>query len=313
MGTPWKPSATPARLTARAALLAQIRQFFADREVLEVQTPVLAAHGVTDPQIPQWRVESAGRWLQTSPEYAMKRLLAAGVGDCYQITPAFRAAEHGRLHNPEFTLLEWYRTGFDAPQLMAEVTALINQVLGYAPIVTRRYADAFIDSGLPDPLSADETALWQAAADHQLTTPAPDDLDRDGLLDWLLSTQVIPQLPRRCFITHYPASQAVLARLSADDTRVAERFELFCDGVELVNGFDEITDPKALAARWQQDQAKRAQNEDALPAVDERLLGAMASGLPDCAGVALGVDRLFMLAEGLESIGEGLAFDWDNA
>lgn len=309
----WQPLATPARLLARARFLAQIRQFFAQRQVIEVQTPVLAAHGVTDVHIEQLRVESAERWLQTSPEYAMKRLLAAGVGDCYQMTPAFRAGEYGRLHNPEFTLLEWYRCDYDAPALMREVGALVDQLLGPAPIANQRYADAFVAQGLPDPLSADTQALWQAAQDRCDVAAPPEGLDRDGLLDWLLSTQVVPALPRRCFITHYPASQAVLARLSPQDDRVAERFELFCDGVELANGFHELTDPIALGARWQRDQAKRDERGDERPSIDAHLLSAMASGLPDCAGVALGVDRVFMLAQGLGSIAEGVAFDWGNA
>ncbi|MDR9489022.1 MAG: EF-P lysine aminoacylase EpmA [Spiribacter sp.] len=309
----WLPSATPAVLRQRAALLSQLRAFFAARDVIEVQTPVLAGAGVTDPKIEQFYEAKTQRWLQTSPEYAMKRLLAAGIGDCFQITPVFRAGEQGRYHNPEFTLLEWYRCGFDAETLMQEVTELVNAVLGEAPFVHQRYQQAFIDAGLPDPLTADQTQLQQAALATAKSTALPDALEREGWLDWLLSTVVIQSLPARCFLTHYPANQAVLARLSPTDARVAERFELFCDGVEIANGFHELTDPQLLNERFARDQVERQTKGQMTLHEDTRLLAAMTSGLPDCAGVALGVDRLFMLAAGLDSIANGIAFDWDRA
>lgn len=273
---------------------------------------MLAAAGVTDTRIEGLREQATGRWLQTSPEYAMKRLLAAGLGDCYQITRAFRAGEQGRWHNPEFSILEWYRTGFDAPTLMGEVADLVDGVLGPAPVETRAYAEAFTRQGLPDPLSATDDEIMAAVAE-QLPGPLPAGLDRDGGLDLLLSTCVVPALPPRCVLTDYPASQAVLARLNPADPRVAERFELFCEGVEIANGFVELTDARALRARFARDQAARQAQGLPVPAIDERLLAAMEAGLPACAGVAMGLDRLMMLAEGADSLEAVIAFPWDRA
>ncbi len=309
----WAPSASIEALRIRAHWLARIRAFFAERGVLEVETPVLAAAGVTDIHIDGLREASTGRWLQTSPEYAMKRLLAAGMGDCYQITRAFRAGEQGRWHNPEFTLLEWYRLGFDAQALMDEVAELVAMVLGPAPVHTRNYAEAFVIAGLPDPITASDSDIQQAAQQHPQAQPVPGDLNRDALLDWLFSQVVVPSLPERCFITHFPASQAVLARLSPENPQTAERFELFCQGIEMANGFDELTDAAELRARFARDQALREQADTVVPAIDERLLAALDAGLPDCAGVALGVDRLLALASGAEGISPVLAFDWDRA
>lgn len=312
-GGDWPPSADIPRLRQRAEWLAGMRRFFAEHGVVEVETPLLGQAGVTDIHIDSLRACDTGRWLQTSPEYAMKRLLAAGLGDCYQITRAFRAGEQGRWHNPEFTLLEWYRLGFSADQLMAEVGALVERFLGPATIARRPYAQAFMEAGLPDPLVATEPALMRSALAHPAATAMPPGLSRHALLDWLFSQVVVPGLPARCFVTHYPAAQAVLARLDDDDPRVAARFELFCHGVEIANGFHELTDPEALRRRFESDQAARQQAGREIPQIDERLLAAMTSGLPDCAGVALGVDRLFALAAGAESLAGIIAFPWDRA
>lgn len=309
----WAPSAGIEALRQRADWLARIRGFFAKRDVLEVETPLLATAGVTDVHIDSLREASTGRWLQTSPEYAMKRLLAAGLGDCYQITRAFRAGEQGRWHNPEFTLLEWYRLGFDADALMAEVADLVAMVLGPAPVHTLTYAEAFVAAGLPDPITASDTDIHQAALQTPQAQPLPDKLERDVLLDWLCSQVVVPSLPERCFITHFPARQAVLARLNPDDPRTAERFELFCHGVELANGFHELSDAAELRERFVRDQSVRDQAGYVVPDIDERLLDAMEVGLPDCAGVALGVDRLIALAWGASDIAEVMAFNWDRA
>ncbi len=311
--TDWSPSGSIEALRQRANWLARIRAFFAKRDVLEVETPVLAAAGVTDIHIDSLREASTGRWLQTSPEYAMKRLLAVGLGDCYQITRAFRAGEQGSWHNPEFTLLEWYRLGFNADALMAEVADLVAMVLGPAPIRTLTYAEVFTAAGLPDPITASDADIRQAAKRLPQVQPLPLGLDRNGLLDWLLSQVVVPSLPERCFITHFPASQAVLARLSPDDPRTAERFELFCDGIEIANGFHELTDAKELRNRFTRDQSARAQSGERVPEIDERLLAALESGLPDCAGVALGVDRVIALALGSKDIASVMAFSWDRA
>ncbi|MEX0385579.1 EF-P lysine aminoacylase EpmA [Spiribacter onubensis] len=312
-GDDWPPSADVTRLRQRADWLKTVRRFFAAREVIEVETPLLSQAGVTDVHVESLRERDTGRWLQTSPEYAMKRLLAAGLGDCYQITRAFRAGEQGRWHNPEFTLLEWYRLGFDADRLIDEVAALVGEFLGTTEVVRERYADAFIEAGLPDPLVAGEGELLRAAAAHPEAAPPPPGLGRSGLLDWLFSQIVVPALPARCFVTHYPADQAVLARLDRHDPRVAARFELFCDGVELANGFHELTDAGELRCRFESDQSVRRRTGQRVPDIDERLLAAMTAGLPDCAGVALGLDRLFALAAGDDSLAGVMAFPWDRA
>ena len=312
-GSDWRPSAALERLRQRAGWLASIRAFFAARGVIEVETPLLARAGVTDVHIDGLRERHTGRWLQSSPEYAMKRLLAAGLGDCYQIARAFRAGEQGRWHNPEFSLLEWYRLGFSAADLMAEVAALVAQLLGPAEVVCKPYAKAFAEAGLPDPLVADEADLARAAAAHADSAPLPAGLSGQALRDWLLSAVVVPQLPERCFITHYPADQAVLARINGQDPRVAERFELFCDGIELANGFHELDDAEELRRRFDAERAARHAAGRPVPAADERLLAALAAGLPDCAGVALGLDRLFALAAGEGSVAGVMAFAWDRA
>ena len=308
----WRPAAQIAVLHRRAETLADIRQFFIDRGVREVDTPLLAAAGVTDRHIEGLREQATGRWLQTSPEYAMKRLLAAGFGDCYQITRAFRAGEQGRRHNPEFSILEWYRTGSDGSALRDEIVELVEAVLGPAPVETRSYAEAFRRQGLPDPLDATDDEILGAAT-QWLSGPRPIGLDREAGLDLLLSTCVVPDLPSRCFLVDYPASQAVLARLNPTDPRVADRFELFCSGVEIANGFVELTDAHALRARFAEDQAWRRRQGRPVPAMDERLLAAMEAGLPACAGVAMGLDRLIMLREGADSLEAVLAFPWNRA
>lgn len=307
----WAPAAEVAVLRRRAAYLATIRQFFAARDVVEVETPVLAAAGVTAPHIDGLREASTGYWLQTSPEYAMKRLLAVGMGDCYQLARAFRAGEQGRYHNPEFTLLEWYRVGWSGTALMAEVQALVDEVLGQAPVHAMAYREAFVAAGLPDPLSANDDELEQAAC--AAVGQLPDGLNRDGHLDLLLDAVVIPSLPSRCFLTHYPAAQAALAQLDEGDARVAQRFEFFCDGVELANGFVELTDASVQRQRFVEDQIQRQAAGRETVAIDERLLAALQAGLPACAGVALGVDRLLMLVEGADSIAQVMAFDWGRA
>ncbi|WP_440995257.1 EF-P lysine aminoacylase EpmA [Arhodomonas sp. SL1] len=318
----WAPSAPVANLRRRARLTAAVRRFFADRGVEEVHPPCLSAATVTDPALQGLAVsgdvpgapDGARLWLQTSPEYAMKRLLAAGMGPIYAITPAFRAAERGRLHNPEFTLLEWYRPGFDHHRLTDEVTALVTEIAGQRPVRRYTYANAFRDALAVDPLSAD-TAELRALARRELSGLDATALDRDGVLDALLGIRVIPALGRGeiTVLTDYPASQAALARLSPEDPRVAERFEVFVDGMEIANGFHELADPTEQRARFEEDRTRRAAAGLPVPAVDERLLAALEAGLPDCAGVALGLDRLFMVALGAERIDEVMAFPVERA
>jgi lysyl-tRNA synthetase class 2 len=283
MTADWQPSCSLGALQARAQLLADLRTFFAQRDVLEVQTALLARHTVTEPNIDSMTVGSHG-YLQTSPEYQLKRLLAAGAPSIYQLGSVFRAGELGRLHNPEFTLLEWYRLGFDDDQLMAEVAELVNQVLGADDYGYHRYQDLVGD-------------LERSA----------DDLD-------LALVEALEALgPGRHFITHYPADQAALARLHPDEPRFAARFELVVDGVELANGYHELTDAEEQRRRFASDIERRRQAGKVELDIDERFLAALDAGLPDCAGVALGVDRLLMLQQGATSLAEIMPFPADRA
>ncbi len=274
----WQPSCSLDALSARAELLRTLREFFAAREVLEVQTATLASHTVTDINIESLRVQDDS-FLQTSPEYQLKRLLAAGAPSIYQLGPVFRAGEAGRLHNPEFTLLEWYRLGFDDVMLMAEVAELVDLVLGPQPVRLLRYRE------LVGTLTGDRDVLDLACADA---------LARLG--------------PGRVFVTEYPAQQAALARLNSANPEVAARFELVVDGVEIANGYHELGDVAELRRRFLDDCAERTSAGLFCPELDERFLAAMEAGLPDCAGVALGVDRLLMLKMRASSLAEVMPF-----
>lgn len=309
----WQPSASLAALKSRAQQLAWVRGFFANRDVLEVETPSLGRRGVTDLNIDS--VPAGSGWLQTSPEYPMKRLLAAGSGDIYQIARVFRHGERGPRHNPEFSLLEWYRTGFNDADLMSEVADLVCGWLDCSRPVTADYGDLFIRFSGVDPfLASDETLRelckpWMPS--EQLST-----LLRDECLDLLMSFQVEPQLASLgpVFVTGYPASQAALARISeVDGRRRAHRFELYIEGVELCNGYWELTDPAEQRARFVSDNLARREAGKLEMPVDEDLLAAMEAGIPDCAGVALGLDRLLMLKLGVTDISEVLAFPAERA
>ncbi len=299
-------------------MLAGVRAFFAARHVLEVETPMLSPAGATDPALESLGVSTftPPRFLHTSPEFPMKRLLAAGSGDIYQIARVFRAGEAGRYHNPEFTLLEWYRTGFDARRLMDEVESLVRTLAGATdPGAGMRlsYAEAFRRHAGLDPMCADEEELADCAADHDIDLTGV--LDRDGWLDLLMSEVVAPAFPagRLTFVHDYPASQAALARLRPRDPTVAERFELYWGSLELANGFHELVDAREQARRFEQDLASRKARGLVPMPVDVRLLAALESGLPDCSGVALGVDRLLMCLTGRTHIREVLAFPWERA
>jgi len=315
----WRPTASLTALRRRAELLAAVRAFFAARGVWEVETPSLSAAAVTDPNIDSLSVayhgpgapESRRLWLQTSPEYAMKRLLAAGSGSIYQICHAFRAGERGRRHNPEFTLVEWYRVGFDHHRLMDEVAALAALALGERPVERLSYRDAFLREAGVDPLRASVEELIACATAHQIPLPPLAEDARDAWLDLLLSEVVSPRLGRGCFsfVYDFPATQAALARLrETEHGMVGERFELFIDGLELANGYHELSDPVEQRQRFEREAARRAEEGREAPAADERLLAALAAGLPPCAGVALGFDRLVMLAVGAARIDEVIAF-----
>lgn len=278
----WRPSCSLDVLAARADMLATIRSFFAARQVMEVQTAALAAHGVTDPAIESIRTTD-GRYLQTSPEYQMKRLLAAGAPSVYQIGPVFRAGEAGRWHNPEFTMIEWYRVGLDAAALMREVAELVDALLGPSDYDRRSYADLV---GVP----VDST---------------PDDE-----LDLRISEAIAKLPPARVFVTEYPAPQAALARVEGD---VASRFELVVDGLEVANGYHELRDADELRRRMVRDNALRREEGLGEIPLDEAFLAAHAHGLPDCAGVAVGFDRLVALKLGADNLAAVLPFPAERA
>ncbi|MEF8698512.1 MAG: EF-P lysine aminoacylase EpmA [Candidatus Accumulibacter sp. UW26] len=305
----WQPGAPLDHLRRRAQIVAQIRAYFAGQAVLEVETPQLCPATVTDPHLKSISVAGYG-YLQTSPEYAMKRLLAAGSGAIYQIARVFRADELGRRHSPEFTLLEWYRPGFTVAQLIAEVAAIAALALGEQVSVCHRYRDLFRTHLALDPLTCSNDALRTAAGRH--LDLSFDDADRDTWLELLMSQVIEPKLgvDEFTFVVDYPPSQAALARLrlDAEGQTVASRFELYHRGVELANGYHELLDADEQQARFATDLRER--DRLGLPAipVDTRFLAALRHGLPDCSGVALGLDRLIMLAVGADSLQEVVAF-----
>ena len=315
----WQPTADIGMLRARAVLLARIRDFFANRDILEVETPLLCGAGITDPAIEPLLVESGislqqPRYLQTSPEYAMKRLLACHGLPIFQLARAFRDGEAGARHNPEFTLLEWYRPGFDHHALMAEVAELVRCCLGERPLHYYSYRQLFLETLGLDPFTAALDEL-QSVARARLDTGTISG-DRDLWLDLLVSHLVEPQLADRgmCFVYDYPASQAALARIgTVDGVTVGHRFELYVDGVELANGYFELQDAVEQRRRFEQDNLRRRQLGLPERTLDERLLAALEHGMPQCSGVALGVDRLLMLSTGVSDIRKVLAFDWARA
>jgi elongation factor P--(R)-beta-lysine ligase len=315
----WRPGAGIGALRQRAQLLARLRDFFAQRNILEVETPLLCSSGITDPSIEPFLVpcgEAAAvhtRFLQTSPEFAMKRLLAAYGEPIYELTRAFREGEAGVRHNPEFSLLEWYRPGFSHHQLMDEVAELVSLCLGQRPLQKYSYRQLFREHLELDPFIAPVAELERTARFH--LDPGNLRGDRDLWLQLLMSHVVEPQLGvgAVCFVYDYPASQAALARIvQADDVLVGQRFELYVDGLELANGYCELTDASEQRERFGQDNALRRERGQAERPVDEYFLAALAQGLPYCSGVALGVDRLLMLAMGINDIREVLAFDWQR-
>jgi lysyl-tRNA synthetase class 2 len=315
----WRPVAGAEILSLRAELLAHTRSFFSERGILEVETPLLSRASVTDPHIESFFSDDRDgrRFLSTSPEFHMKRLLAAGSGSIYQIAKAFRLEEAGRRHNPEFTLIEWYRIGFSADALMDEVGALLIHLLhGRRHISAAQhisYRDAFLAALALDPLLASMEECAKCAATLKLDVHGS--LNRDAWLDLLLGEAVVPTFDPDAltFLHSYPASQAALARLNPGDPRVAERFELYFGTLELANGFHELADPEEQRSRFIADDAARCLNGQAKIPPDDQLLEALAHGLPDCAGVALGFDRLLMLAAGVDSIEQVIAFPWSRA
>lgn len=311
------------RLVLRARALAAARRFFEARGVLEVQTGLLVARAITDPNVESIAVPAgagAPRFLHTSPEYAMKRLLAEGSGDLFQICPVFRAGERSALHCPEFTMVEWYRLGFGLEALMRETAALVSLLLepgcrvDAAPELLS-YDEAFRRELGFGALETPQQVLADAARAAGLAPGTTEAATRDDLLDFLVAAVVGPRLGRSRLtcLHHYPASQAALARLDPGDPPTALRFELYCEGVELANGFVELGDAREQAARFAADNQLRASRGQPTHEPDERLLQALARGLPDCAGVALGLDRVLMLAAGARRLDEVLALPFDEA
>jgi lysyl-tRNA synthetase class 2 len=315
-GDDWRPSASIDVLAERANGLRSIRAYFAGEGVLEVDTPVLSRTTVTDPAIESLRLAGAAvRYLQTSPEYQMKRLLAAGAPSIVRIGPVFRGEESGRLHNPEFTMVEWYRLGFDLTALMTDVERVVDVVLGPGAYTRMSYRQLLRDRAGVDPFRASAADLRRALPRNGIELSDAAEVDAHALLDLLASNAITGIGDGRLFVTDYPADQAALARISndADGNAVAARFELMIHGVEVANGYDELLDADALRMRMITDRAVRARDGRHAPEADERLLAAMRHGMPACAGVALGFDRLLMLKLGFERIDAVLPFSHARA
>ena len=312
----WRPTISTKNIQLRAQLLSDARYFFQERNIVEVETPLLGSHTVTDPNIESFTLSHSGttKYLQTSPEYAMKRLLASGSPDIYQICKSFRYAESGAIHNPEFTLVEWYRLGFSFDQIIEETIKFLQTLLAKDLLVERlTYDDVFKKhlGFILDDFS--ESEIRGFAINNGL-------LDRGKLMfeecvDYIFSHCVLPKMSSQhlTVVTDYPASQAALAKLSPGNNKVAERFEVFFQNVELANGYHELTDCAEQNKRFQKDNHQRETNEKMRIDPDLRLLEAMKFGLPDCSGVAVGFDRIMMLRVGASSISEVLSFDWNSA
>ena len=323
----WQSTLSWNNAQQRAKILQQIRQFFADRNVIEVETPALSQGTVTDVHLEalacryNFLTDSSDQkskqlYLQTSPEFHMKRLLASGYGCIFQIAKAFRHEEAGRYHNPEFTMLEWYRLGFDHFDLMNEMAELLMLVLSCTQPTIKTYQDIFIEHVAVDPLIASrEELITLISQKNKLSDWLTNEHDNDILLQFIFSEIIEPNIGNHvpCFVYNFPKSQASLAKLCPDDDRVAQRFECYFQGVELANGFNELTDYKNQLERFQEDNIKR--NDICLieKPIDENFISALSFGLPQCSGVALGVDRLIMLALKAEHIEQVISFPVESA
>lgn len=321
--TDWKPTASIEALQMRARLNTMIRRFFLERGVLEVETPILSAAGNTDPNIESFQSDFTGpvaagatrRWLRTSPEFALKRLLAAGIGSCYELGRVFRNGEMGRLHNPEFSMLEWYRVGWDHHQLMDECAELVKEALRLvgksASIRDTSFRQLYLEQLGMDPLTASEAELRAPLAVFDINA---DGLSRDDWLDLLMTHLIQPSIPdnRIVLVYDYPKSQAALARIRQGDTPVAERFEIYLGPVELANGYRELRDGDEQRERFLRDISRRKKKGHVTPPIDERLLMALPA-MPDCSGVAMGVDRLLLAMLGSDRLSDVIAVPFDSA
>ena len=323
----WQSSMNWQDAQQRAKILQQVRQFFAERNVVEVETPALSQGTVTDVYLDALSCKydflaespvghSTELFLQTSPEFYMKRLLASGYGCIYQIAKAFRHEESGTNHNPEFTMLEWYRIGFDQFDLMHEVSELLKTVLGGDKAVFTSYQDIFIETVSIDPLVTTFDELVEVLNTHNKSAEWLIEMnDLDLLLQFIFTEIIEPTIGINApqFIYDFPIAQASLAKVSVDDPRVAQRFECYFKGIELVNGFNELTDADEQLTRFEQDNAKRKVQELPVKPIDRNFIDALKQGLPQCSGVALGIDRLVMLALDIKKISEVLSFSIERA
>lgn len=321
----WQPTATIDTLKRRAQLLADVRRFFAARQVLEVETPVLSQAAPTATYLDSFKAqylppgsEPQSYYLQTSPEFPMKRLLAAGSGDIYQIARVFRNGELGRLHNPEFTMLEWYRPALDYQGLMDEVDTLLQEVAGMPAALKFSYQMLFEQYLNLDPLQAEEHQLKQTALSSIKGLPDDWQSDRDGWLEMLMSEVIEPalaKLKQPVIVYDFPPSQAQLARIVTHESgaSVAARFEVYAGGLELANGYDECLDATELQQRFEADNRQRQQQGKSVMPLDVRLLAAIEEGLPPCTGVALGLDRLMLLITGLNQLESVQSFGFERS
>ncbi len=315
----WQPSASIASLKSRARIMATIRQFFEQRQVMEVETPTLSQATVTDVHLHTFETTFVGPgfadgkrlYMQTSPEFHMKRLLCAGSGAIYQMSKAFRNEESGRHHNPEFTMLEWYQPDYDHMTLINEVDELLQIVLGTQSCDIITYQQLFMTYLKLDPLSADIEMIRDVALSYDFGDFVVTESNKDTLLQCLFCFVIEPQigLEKPIAVYNFPASQAALAQLDSTDERVARRFEFYYRGIELANGFHELQDATEQLDRFKQDNRERQQDGLVEQPIDYRLIEALAHGLPNCAGVALGIDRLVMLALKQSHIQDVISFD----
>ncbi len=318
----WQPTLTWQNAQKRAAILQRIRLFFSERNVIEVETPALSQGTVTDVHLEAFKCrynflsestteQAKPFYLQTSPEFHMKRLLASGYGCIFQIAKAFRHEESGRYHNPEFTLLEWYRLGFDHFQLMDEVAELLKTILNCAESSQVTYQQLFIKHVGIDPLVATRQQLLALISKQNKSSDwLVEEQTSDILLQFIFSEIIEPKIGNDapCFVYNFPKSQASLAKICPDDDRVAQRFECYYRGIELVNGFNELTDAENQTQRFQQDNLQRSELSLLEKPIDKNFIAALNHGLPQCSGVALGIDRLIMLALAVDHIEQVISF-----
>lgn len=312
----WHPSASIKTLKRRAELISKIRAFFDTRSYMEVTTPIMAPYGVTDIYLENLSLafQKQTYFLQTSPEYHMKRLLAAGSGSIYQLSTVFRDDELGRWHNPEFTMLEWYRLGFRMQDLIQEVDSFLQEILQCPPLIRKSYKELFIHYADIDPFEASLASLRACCAHYGLAdTLAESETDRDQYLFLIMSCVIEPAMKEEkapIAVYHFPPSQAALARV---ENGLSLRVEIYYKGIELANGFEELNEASEQSKRFEQDNLLRKQKGLAVKPVDKRLITALEQGFPECSGMALGVDRLLALALDLPSVSEVMAFALSRA